>query len=738
MTSPATPEVRAPEPAPVLLTSLASSVLLDGRGDLALERETRGASIEWGGVYAQLVRLTGPWRIEVAVDHDLYELPATRVDSAASEGRWTSRHRLGRVDLLQEVVAVEDPPGALRRLRFVQAEGPPARVRVLSRFAPYLLPVLVEGVLPTSFHLEKRSEELRVRQHGFALRYSATVLPSQLFVNRSAWDGGHYEGRVDELGSDHEVEVAVGAPTEIRFLLSGGLERDAYRTEEPGLARLDPDALARHAVEAETTWAAAVPEMVLPDAPDLEQGYRLARTALHRLYSAPGDGLVGLVAGYPWYSALWCRDLAWMLPAVVWLGDWEWAERSVASVLRFQSHSEVPILGGEPGELPMQVAPGPLFFYGTSDTTLYYPDLVRRLVRHAGRSDLVPAWGTAVARMIAWGRARADPDTGLVRNGGEAEAISAATGSLARVRYGIDSPDTTIWDSTDRRDHAIDVQVLWYEALGAAAELLADGPEDPRSESLRHSAARVADAIRSRYRWVDAGYLYDSLRAGAPVAKLRPNALRAVSAGLMDAATAREIVRRVAREDLSTPWGVRTLSDRDPGYDPRAYHDGQVWTIATAWAADAALVADERELGRQYLGTIAELIAKEGGLANECYRGDRAEPFDSCFLLGFSVAPFLTVLFERLWGLDVDGRAPGVAVRPKFPSAWRSATLDRLRVGPGHARFDWAPGRLRVRWSGPGPLEVRTEGETATLDAGGEREFALPSLGGSSGTPSLS
>ena len=34
-----------------LLRSLRSAVLLDGRGDVVLERETRGAVLEWGGIY---------------------------------------------------------------------------------------------------------------------------------------------------------------------------------------------------------------------------------------------------------------------------------------------------------------------------------------------------------------------------------------------------------------------------------------------------------------------------------------------------------------------------------------------------------------------------------------------------------------------------------------------------------------------------------------------------------------
>jgi glycogen debranching enzyme len=156
-----------------------------------------------------------------------------------------------------------------------------------------------------------------------------------------------------------------------------------------------------------------------------------------------------------------------------------------------------------------------------------------------------------------------------------------------------------------------------------------------------------------------------------------------------------------------------------------AYHDGQVWPIATAWAADAALAAGEIDLGLEYLSTIASQLERQDGQANECYRGDREEPFDSCFLLGFSVAPFLTTLFERLWGLRVDMRNSRLTVRPAFPARWRSASIDQLRLGAGRADLDWTPERLRVHWSGPGPLTVDGGGELVTVNPGSPCDVAV-------------
>jgi glycogen debranching enzyme len=715
-----------PPQRPVLLTSLASAAVFDGQGDLSLPREMRGTVVDWGGVFGQCVRLTGPWRLSLRAGGREVALPETLMSTEQTREGWVGHHRWAGYDFVQRVSAVGEVPGVVRSLEISRTEGSLAEVTIVSSFAPFLLPVLVEGLRPCSFHLETGPEELRVHQRGFGLAVRANTPPSELVLNRASWIGGKHEGRVDDLDIEYSLSVPANRPVAWRCLLYGGLDRQLAGAEAAAAQIVaDPRAAIASVAAADEHWLGAAPVLRFPDAPDLERAYGSACAALRRLYSAPGDGLTGLVAGYPWYSALWGRDLAWMLWAVIWLGDFEWAHRSIDSVLRFQCRSSIPILAGEPGELAMQVSPGPIFFYGTSDTTLYYPLLIDRLVRHSGGPRPGPERVRALQEMIAWGERRTDPASGLLRNGGEAEEISAATASLARVRAGINAPDTTIWDSTDRRDHAVDVQVLWCRALRTAADLVAGTPDAP-SERWRDLAKRTQASLRTVYRWDSEEYLYDSMRGGAPVSQVRPNALRAVSAELLDPEIARRVVRRAAAADLTTPWGVRTLSARDPKYDPLAYHDGQVWTIATAWAAEAALAVGESDLGMRYLSTIAARFEAEGGWANECYAGDRDVPFDSCFVLGFSIAPFLTTLFERLWGLSVDAGAPLLRVHPAFPGSWRSASIERLRFGSGIVGLDWTPSRLRVTWMGPGELPVDVGNGPVSVKRGEPRDLVGP------------
>lgn len=704
----------APPAQPTVLRSLGSAVLLDRRGDVELLRETRGALVDWGGIYGQLVRLSGPWKIEIDVPGGTTSLPGSLASATVAGELYESHHTFGPVELVQRIVPLRDLPGAVRTVRLRTSGPDPVGVRVRSTLEPFLLPVLVEGIRPVSFELELSADRTVARHRGFAFSFRSSTPVVRLLRDGETTSPGRYRGPVGTLGHEHRIELASGASVELSWELLGGVEHEVRTLLEAGRGSIpDPAVDQARLASDEQAWEATTPILDFPDAPWLTEAYATARTGLRRLFARPTPEFTGLVAGFPWYAAIWCRDVAWMVPALVWLGDLDWAERTVSTVLRFQARGDVPVVGGEAGELPMQVSPGPIFFYGTSDTTLYFPTLARRLLCHGAEPSTVAGWTEALARAVAWGERRTDPATGLLRNGGEAAELETATGSLARVRYGIDAQDTTIWDSADRRDHAVDVQVLWYEALRSAEALGLRTPTEPRL-----LADRLARTLPERYRWPQERYLFDSVRGGEPVAHVRPNALRAVSAGLISAGEAVEVVRRAAEPDLSSPWGVRTLSSSDPEYDPHAYHGGQVWPIATAWAADAAFAVGLSDLGVGYLRTIADGFSRDGGQANECYRGDRPEPFDSCFLLGLSLGPFLATVFERLWGLSVDAREPALDVRPRFPPAWRRASIGNLRIGPGRAALRWEEGTLTVGWVGPRPLSVRTAGGAVAVTSG--------------------
>ncbi|MCI4322020.1 MAG: hypothetical protein L3K18_03290 [Thermoplasmata archaeon] len=721
--SPDRPPVR-----PRLATGPSSAAILGSDGSFSLPWNTRGAAIDWGGVYAQGVRLAGPWSLAFGpAGHEIPLGPATV--RSQTHDRWIveSTHQLADLDLVDTVLPLPDLSGVGRRLSVRSMAATAGDVRVVMDLPLWLAPVLIEGVRPYDFELRTSMATVFARSHGWALGLESDPLPSTLAIDGVPWIGGGWSGEARSLRVEYALSLDPGRVVRLDWVLWGGLLATVDANPDAGRAAL----ASRESWEARnertwTSWRTDIPKLSTPDDPALSDAYRLAADALRSLYADPTPDMAGLVAGFPWYSDLWFRDIGWMLPAVLWLGDVDRVRRTVATAFRYQAPADLGLLGATAGELPMQLSAGPVFLFGTSDTTLYFPLILQRLVAHTGDASVVEPFRKGLARALAWGNLKVDPKTGLFTNGGEVAAIKKAAIDIGRVHYGIDAFDTTIWDSADRRDHAIDLQVLWAEALDAFADLdeLSGGRDAP---PLHQRAAAVRAEIASRYRWPAEKYLYDSLHTdGSPLAHVRPNALRAVEAGIFDSATAGALLDRAAQPDLSTPWGLRTLSSSDATYDPIAYHEGQVWTIATAWAAGASFRAGRPEAGVRYLDTIAARVLEEDGFASECYRGDRPEAFDSCFLLGFSVGPFLTTIFEGLWGLRPALRSRTLSCRPRFPASWSSASLTGIRLGGGRLDLGWRPGAVTARWAGPWPLMLAGERGSVQLDPDAERTLAVP------------
>jgi glycogen debranching enzyme len=708
--------------APILLTGLSAAAVMGASGDLSLIRETRGADMDWGGVYGEGVRLSGPWWIRFGGPQGTYRtLSESLVHLDSFRTRVESHHEAAPFVCDQEIVAFAQLPGVGRRLTFANPSAVATSVQIEASFRPELAPVLIEGIKPFEYEVSRTPTGVQVTAFGSTLEFASNSSGTSFQLNDRPWDGLPYRGPLDTVSAVSSLELPAGQSATVSYVIWGGLSATVHaHPERMGQLLDDAERWATTADALREEWTSQAPRFQLPDAPEIERGYRLARDALRSLYFAPEPGFSGLVAGYPWYAALWCRDLAWMLPAVLWLGDGSWAATSLRSVFRFQTRTDLAILSGTAGELPMQIGPGPIFLYGTSDTTLYYPALVRRYLAHTGDDSLVRELAHPLQLCEQWARRKTDPSTGLIRNGDEEAGLQTASEEHGRVHYGFDEYDTTIWDSTDRRAHAVDIQVLWAEALDSLGELapaLGLAEDGPRWQA---EAQQLRQTIADRYWWDSESYLYDSLTAeGSPVKKIRPNALLGVGHGLLSPDRAAAVVTRAAQADLTTDWGVRTLSSRDPSYNPNFYHDGQVWPIATAWAIGAAFAAGQNDRAVDGLRRWARQLDLEAGMLNECYRGDRPEPFDSCFLLGFSIGPFLTLLFEGLWGLKPRSRERSLSVQPRFPSDWSQAWLEGLSLFGGEVVLRWDRPRMTVGWRGKGSLRV-TGGSRALELADGE------------------
>ena len=388
----------------------------------------------------------------------------------------------------------------------------------------------------------------------------------------------------------------------------------------------------------------------------------LLTSAADQFIVARGDQK-SVIAGYPWFGD-WGRDTMISLPGLTLVTDRHDDARNILRAFaRSIDRGMLPNRFPDSGEAPE---------YNTVDATLWMFHAVHEFLRYTRDYDFIRAeLYHPLADIIAWHERgtrygiHLDSD-GLLHAG---EPGAQLTWMDARVGD---------WVVTPRQGKPVEIQALWYNALRVIAQL-ATVFGDPAA-AARYSA--LADRTREQFLqvfWNDAsGCLYDVINDhGSPDAAIRPNQIFAVSLPypLLSSVHALRVID-VIEWELLTPYGLRTLSPRDPNYHGHfagdassrdgAYHQGTVWPwllgpFLTAYVkVHGGTEPETQQVARgradHFLDPLrAHLL--EGGLGqiSEVFDGDSPHRPGGCFAQAWSVAEVLRTYVEDAKGRRPDG-----------------------------------------------------------------------------------
>jgi predicted glycogen debranching enzyme len=381
---------------------------------------------------------------------------------------------------------------------------------------------------------------------------------------------------------------------------------------------------------------------------------RLLAAAADQFIVARGDQ-TSVIAGYPWFGD-WGRDTMISLPGLTLVtGRFEEARNILRAFARNIDHGMLPNRFPDSGEKPE---------YNTVDATLWMFHAVHELLRYTGDYDFVRTeLYQPLADIIAWHERgtrygiHLDSD-GLLQAGEPGVQLTWMDAKIGD------------WVVTPREGKAVEIQALWYNALRVIARL--SSVFNDHVESSRY--ASLAERTRARFRQVfwneSAGCLYDVVASDGPDGSLRPNQIFAVSLPypLLSNDQAMRVVE-VVEWELLTPFGLRTLSPRDPRYRGRydgdalsrdgAYHQGTVWPwllgpFLSAYVKVHGYTEEARRRADQFLDPLRAHIGHAGlGQISEVFDGDAPHHAGGCFAQAWSVAEVLRTYIE-----DAKDRRP--------------------------------------------------------------------------------
>jgi predicted glycogen debranching enzyme len=348
-----------------------------------------------------------------------------------------------------------------------------------------------------------------------------------------------------------------------------------------------------------------------------------------------------LIAGYQWFTD-WGRDTMISLEGLTLMTG---RHAETGYTLRLFAHYLRD--GLLPNLFPEGDQKG---LYHTADATLWFFHAIGRYLDatddRATLDVLLPHLLTIVKHHLDGTRfgIGVDPEDGLLRQGEEGYQL---TWMDAKVDD---------WVVTPRRGKAVEINALWYNALGLLAGWVRQVRGDHEAKQWEAHAEETRVSFNRRFWYEQGGYLFDVVdgEQGDDTA-CRPNQLLAISLAhpVLDRRYWEPVVN-IVQQRLLTPVGLRSLSPDHPSYNAKydgnlrardaAYHQGTVWAWLIGPFIDAWLKVHPDKIveARQFLSGFDQHL-------NDSCIGSISEIFDAeapftprgCIAQAWSVAEVL-------------------------------------------------------------------------------------------------
>jgi glycogen debranching enzyme len=402
-----------------------------------------------------------------------------------------------------------------------------------------------------------------------------------------------------------------------------------------------------------------------------------------------------VAAGLPIYIALFGRDA---LTA-------SWQAAMLAPDMMRGSLKQLSLWQGkrvdhwrdeEPGKMLHEAHIGPLEmldynprrrYYGSVTTSGFYPFVLSELWHWTGDRAAVKALVEPALRSLEWLEKYSDLD-----GDGFFEYQTRSSQGVKNQAWK-DSGDSIVYEDGSQVEPPIatcEEQAFVYVARLHLSEVLWWLGQKELAKKL----FREADELKKRFNEVFWMEDQDFLALGLdsqkrPIRSITSNPGHCIAAGIVEQSLIPRISQRLLKCDLFSGWGVRTLSDQNPAYNPFSYHRGSVWPVEQGSFALGLM----RYGMHDQVETICRAQFEVAGLFEylrlpELFSGHRRDPehpFPAFYPDANSPqawsASMIFILLQSMLGLYPYAPLKLLLVDPHLPEWLPEITLENLHVG---------------------------------------------------------
>ena len=429
---------------------------------------------------------------------------------------------------------------------------------------------------------------------------------------------------------------------------------------------------------------------------EVEQIYQQALVDLAALRIPVDDSeLVWIpAAGIPWFVAVFGRD-----PLIASLQTMavapNFAQGTLLKLAEFQATEKDDWRDAEPGKILHELRQGELArlhqipntpYYGAIDTTILWIIILSETYRWTGDRTLLDDCHAPLEKALTWIERYGDFD-----GDGFVEYCSRSQDGIQNQGWK-DSGDS-IRDADGSIVNApislCETQGQVYDAWRRAADLYDVRGQPNRAQELRQKADELYQRFNDRFWMEDEGFYCLGLDGNKQqIRSITSNPGQLLWSGIVPSERAKRLVQRLFQPDLWCGWGIRTLSAKNPAYDPIGYHTGSVWAHDNAFiAAGLKRYGYHTEANRIAEGLFAAASLFQNYQMPELFGGIEREsenfpvPYSDANIPQAWAAGALLWLISSLLGLAADAPNRRLHIQPVLPEWLPDLQLTHVVVG---------------------------------------------------------
>jgi glycogen debranching enzyme len=392
-------------------------------------------------------------------------------------------------------------------------------------------------------------------------------------------------------------------------------------------------------------------------------------------------------AGLPWFMALFGRDsLITSYQAIPFVP--ELARTTLLALGAQQATESDDFRDAEPGKILHELRHGELAhfgerpqspYFGSADATPLFLIVLDEYERWSGDVETVRQLEGSARAAIEWMRRYGDTDgdgyieyqTRNLQTGLENQCWKDSWNAIVH-------PDGRV-ASLPRA--CCEIQGYAYDARVRSARLAREVWQDPAlADELEREAAQLKEQFDRDFWLPEQGFYALALDGEKrPVPTLSSNIGHLLWSGIVADARVEAVVAHLAGEHMFSGWGVRTVADGQPVYNPIEYHNGTVWPHDTGLIAAGLARYGRRQDANRLAVALLEAASHFSFRLPEAFAGySRAETLvpveypSACSPQAWAAGTPL-LLLRIMLGLEPTDN--GLMVRPHLP-----AEVSRLLV----------------------------------------------------------